>query len=108
MVTNMSTQQQIDSTYTPTSIEYFDMIEDLYEGRGIHVLNIRDGEYKFSVFMTKDTLEMHVEFMDHIIETDITHMKDFHKYLKDWVISMDDYDSPLPQGGSYKELSPLE
>ena len=40
-------------------------------------------------------------------------MKDFHKYLKDWVISMNDYDSPMytenvDKGQSCKELSPLE
>ena len=73
---------------TPTSIEYFDLVEGS-EGTYQHVLIIRDDnhEHKFSVFMTKDTLEMLVAFMDHEIRTDITHMKVFHKHLKDWVIS---------------------
>ena len=57
------------TTVTATSIEYFDLVEGSEEGTYQHVLNIRDDnhEHKFSVFMTKDTLEMHVEFMDHII-----------------------------------------
>tara|TARA_R110000782_G_scaffold87333_1_gene169240 strand:- start:380 stop:631 length:252 start_codon:yes stop_codon:yes gene_type:complete len=77
---------------TPTEydIEYFDLIEGS-DGIRSHCLiltdNVNGNGYKFSVYVTDEKLSIMVEFMDHLIETDISHERDFHEYLKDWIVS---------------------